>query len=243
MADPTSARSPFTVMEAGFRIIPGKEGAFFERQGATVPVAMQQPGFVAVYGGPIHASSWLYFGVRFASAADMEAWQHHDYHREVQRMAYENWWTAVYIRKWQRIDDTTPACDRYMCETRVQRSAPLDAMQLDALQAGLGAVQEFGVRRFETLTGDHEPQPWQLVGPLEIAPSDGTVLYSLITHWPSVAHARRWRDSAAYAGLADYGRVESEVFAAMPEPGKRHGLREDRLQRQWTLDSDTAPTP
>lgn len=235
MPDPTPARSPFTLMEAGFRIIPGKESEFFARQGATVPVAMQQPGFVSVYGGPIHASNWLYFGVRFASADDMEAWQHHEHHREVQRMAYEKWWTAVYIRKWQRIDARTPVTDRYLCETRIQRDAALDAPQLASLQARLPALREFGARDFETLNGDYEPQPWQFVGPLEIAPSDGTVLYSLITHWPSVADAQRWMDSAAYAALAGLGRVDSEVFAALPEPGQRHGLREDRLQRQWTL--------
>ncbi len=229
------ARSPFTVMEAGFRIIPGKEGEFFARQGATVPIAMAQPGFVSVYGGPIHDSTWLYFGVRFASAADMETWQHHEHHREVQRMAYENWWTAVYIRKWRRLETGTPTTDRYMCETRVQRDTPLDESQLAALRSELRAVREFGARDFETLTGDFEPQPWQLVGPLEIAPSDGTVLYSLITHWSAAAHAQGWMNSANYATLAAYGEVESEVFAAFPEPGTRHGLREDRLQRQWTL--------
>lgn len=240
MQNHAPSSNPFTVMEAGFRIIPGKEGDFFARQAATVPVAMGQPGFVSVYGGPIHASSWLYFGVRFSSAADMETWQHHEHHREVQRMAYENWWTAVYIRKWQRIEDATPDAERYMCETRLQRIAPLDAAQLFGLQSGLGAVREFGARNFETLTGDHEPQPWQFVGPLEIAPSDGAVLYSLITHWPSPAHAERWMKSSAYAALSGYGRVDGEVFAAFLEPGKRHGLREDRLQRQWTLGQKAA---
>ncbi len=230
-----SKPSPFTVMEAGFRIIPGKEAEFFARQGATVPVAMGQRGFVSVYGGPIHASGWLYFGVRFSNAADMETWQHHELHREVQRMAYENWWTAVYIRKWQRIDVATPVSDRYMCEMRLQRTTPLDATQLAALQSGLSAVRELGALDFETLTGDYEAQPWQFVGPLEIAPSDGTVLYSLITHWPSASHAARWMKAGADAALGAYGRVESEVFAAFPEPGTRHGLRPDRLQRQWTL--------
>lgn len=237
MTEPSAAAalSPFTLMEAGFRIIPGKEGEFFERQGATVPIAMEQPGFVSVYGGPIHASTWLYFGVRFSSAADMEAWQHHAHHREVQRMAYENWWTAVYIRKWQRIAPETPETGRYLCETRIERSEPLDASAFAALDASLIEVAAFGARQFETLSGDHEPQPWQLVGPLQIAPSDGAVLYSVITHWPSPAHAQRWMASVAYVALGAHGKVESEVFASMPEPGERHGLRADRLQRQWTL--------
>jgi hypothetical protein len=221
-------------MEAGFRIIPGKEQAFFERQGATVPVAMEQPGFVSVYGGPILDSTWLYFGVRFDRADAMDAWQHHAHHREVQRLAYEKWWTAVYIRKWRRLAADEPETDRYMLELRLRTPSPLAEDPLRSLRTILETLRHAGAARFETLTGEHEPQPWQFVGPLEIAPSDGTVLYSLITHWTSRYDADRWLRSAACDALRRLGEVESELFIAMPESGHRERLRADRLQRQWT---------
>lgn len=239
MSNPIPDDSAFTLMEAGFKIIPGKEAEFFERQSATVPVAMSQPGFVAVYGGPILDSSWLYFGVRFSSAAHMDAWHFHQHHQEVQKMAYEKWWTAVYIRKWRRLDAALPAGDRLMCETRLRTSAPLDAAQLDVVRSSLATLGAAGARRFETQSGEFEPQPWQFVGPVEIAPSDGSVMYSLITHWTSLEAAEAWHRSAGCDVLRTLGALEHEVFTALEERGKRHGLRDDRLQRQWKLQSAT----
>lgn len=226
----------FTVMEAGFRIIPGKEQEFFARQGATVPVAMSQPGFVSVYGGPILDSSWLYFGVRFDSAALMDDWQHHAHHREVQKLAYEKWWTAVYIRKYRRLTGDEPDPGLFMMETRLRRQSPLNESELREIREILASLRSSGATRFETLDGQHEPQPWQFVGPLEIAPSDGSVLYSLITHWTSRDVAETWRRSAACESLRRFGEVEGEVFVALPESGHRDRLRADRLQREWTRD-------
>ena len=232
MNDPNA----FTVMEAGFRIIPGKEQEFFTRQGATVPVAMAQPGFVSVYGGPILDSSWLYFGVRFDGAAQMDAWQHHAHHREVQKLAYEKWWTAVYIRKWRRLTGREADAGRFMMEMRLRRQNALDASGLGEVRELLASLRSSGAKTFETLDGQHEPQPWQFVGPLEIAPSDGSVLYSLITHWTSRDAAETWRRSAAVQSLRRLGDVESELFTALPESGHRERLRADRLQREWTRD-------
>jgi len=229
-----SASTAFTVMEAGFRIIPGKEQEFFARQGATVPVAMSQPGFVAVYGGPILDSTWLYFGVRFDAADAMDAWQHHAHHREVQKMAYEKWWTAVYIRKWRRLTGEETDAGRFMMETRIRRQNPLDQAQLRDVREILASLRSGGAVAFETLDGQHEPQPWQFVGPLEIAPSDGSVLYSLITHWTSRDAADRWQRSPAGQSLRRLGDIEGEVFSALPESGHRDRLRADRLQREWT---------
>ena len=38
------------------------------------PVVASQPGFLAVIGGPIAASSWMYFCGKFATPDDMNAY-------------------------------------------------------------------------------------------------------------------------------------------------------------------------
>ena len=228
---------PLTLMEAGFRIIPGKEAEFFEVQNRMVPIGMSQPGFVAVYGGPIAASDWLYFSVRFASPQEMHAWHGQRGHQAVQRMAYEKFWTAMYIRKWQRAADGAAAGDRLLCETRIERETPLSNNESGALHAALGRLGEFGTKPFETLTGQYEAQPCQFVGPLEIAPAAAPVSYALVTHWSSTADIARWRESAPYRAIEALGRVATETFVPYVEPEERLNLRQDRLQRDWTLET------
>lgn len=227
---------PLMVMEAGFKIIPGKESEFLAIQANMVPVAVGQPGFVSVYGGPILDSSWLYFGVRFDSQEQMNAWHHHRGHQNVQKMAYEKWWTAVYIRKWRTPKPGEALGDRLMCETRIFTTKPFNSGQTQAVRNALAGLVAAGAKRFETLNGDHEPQPYQFVGPLEIAPVDKAVIYSVITHWSDAAAVAAWQQSPAYKQLQSLGTVTSEVFVAVKETDVRDRVRDDRLQREWTLE-------
>jgi heme-degrading monooxygenase HmoA len=224
---------PLTLMEAGFKIIPGMETEFFEVQNRMVPIGMSQPGFVAVYGGLIADSQWLYFSVRFATPEEMSAWHEKPGHRAVQRTAYEKWWTAMYIRKWQRPRAEVFNGDRFFCETRFERDSPMSDVDLRSLKAELEGLPKFGVKRFETHSGHYDLQPYQLAGPLEIAPASATVSYALLTHWASHADLSRWQDSPAYRAIRDLGAVTTEVFVPLPEVGERDNLRRDRLQRDW----------
>jgi heme-degrading monooxygenase HmoA len=225
-----------TVMEAGFKVIPGREARWEFFQGSMIPMGMSQPGFNAVYGGTIHDSSWLYFGVRFASQDDMEAWHQHPAHQAVQKSAFENFWTAVYIRKWRQPTADDRFGDRLMAETRLHRAEPLDAAGLAAVKAALADLEALGASRFETLHDEFEAQPYLFVGPLAIAPAQGEgTLYTLITHWSSIDAVRAWQASPSYRALAGLGSVATECFIPFVETGQRERLDADRLQRDWVL--------
>lgn len=226
----------FTVMEAGFKILPGKEVDFFALQNRMVPIAMSQPGFVSVYGGPILDSEWLYFGVRFESAEQMDAWHRTPAHTAVQKAAYAKWWTSVYIRKWQRQIPGAAFGDIAMCETRIVVERALDKSRIQSVKEALGNLLAAGAMPFETRTGELEPQPYQFVGPLEIAPTGTGVEYALITHWSTVEKFDAWLQSTQYQTLQSLGEISSEHFTAMAETQPRDHLREDRLQREWTLE-------
>lgn len=232
-----SSSFPLTLMEAGFKIIPGKESEFFELQNRMVPIGMAQPGFVAVYGGPILESDWLYFSVRFANPQQMHDWHQQRGHQAVQRMAYDKFWTAMYIRKWQRPESGPQTSDRFLCETRIERDQPLTDAEAQALKAKLALLTEFDAKSFETLTNQYEPQPYQFVGPLEIAPASAPVAYSLVTHWSSSSDASKWQESSSYGEIRALGNTMTETFIPYTEPEKRQNLRSDRLQRDWTLNS------
>lgn len=96
----SKATDSLTVLESGFKIIPGKETDFLAFQAKVVALAVQQDGFRSVYGGPILNSTWLYFGARFDSEEQMNTWHAHRQHRVIQKSA-PNWWTALYLRKWR----------------------------------------------------------------------------------------------------------------------------------------------
>src|SRR5258708_23164752 len=100
--DSHSPAQSLTLLEAGFKILPGKEQDFFALQQKMVPVGSKQPGFLAVYGGPIHASNWLYFGVRFQTQAEMEAWHFHPQHQAMQKQRYAQRWSPGYPPKWRQ---------------------------------------------------------------------------------------------------------------------------------------------
>lgn len=236
MKSPNAQDDALTVLEAGFKIIPGKEADFFAVQGRMVPVGASQPGFISVQGGLIADSTWLYFGVRFESKAQMDAWHRHSGHQAVQRMAYAKFWTAVYLRKWRAALPGETLGDRLMCETRLICDSPLDEAQLASIKSTLSGLGEAGAQRFETLTGEYEPQPYQFVGPVEITPAASGTLYSLITHWSSPAALRAWQQSNALESLKQLGQVSNDTFIAVVENEERDRLRSDRLQREWTLE-------
>ncbi len=232
-----SAQSTRTVLECGFKIIPGKEDKFAVFNDALYPVAISQDGFEAVYGGDIHNSAWRYVGVRYASAEQMNAWHHHPRHKAAQKAAYDRWWTAVYMRKWREAAPGESLTGKVMNETRLAMSAPLHDTQLHALQKNLSTLENLGASPFETLTGEYEAQPYQLIGPNEAAPEIGGVFYLLITHWPSPAAADAWKGSSAYKALQELGALTSDTFMALPEAFSRDHLREDKLQREWQLEA------
>jgi heme-degrading monooxygenase HmoA len=231
---------PQILMEAGFKIIPGKEAEFIDAQNRMVPLGMEQPGFVAVYGGEIADSSWLYFSVRFASPQTMSAWHEHRGHKAMQRGAYDKWWTAMYIRKWQRPQGDALSGDRLLCETLIARDAPLGETDKATLKAAAAGLQQFNVKQFETLTGQYEAQPYQFVGPLDIAPTPAAKLYVLISHWRSADDLKAWQQSDSYKKLSELGHVSSEAFVPYAEPENRDLLRDDKLQRDWTLATKSA---
>ena len=230
---------PQILMEAGFKIVPGKEAEFVVVQNRMVPLVMGQPGFVAMYGGEIAGSSWLYFSVRFATPQTMSAWHEHRGHKAMQRGAYVKWWTAMYIRKWQRPRGDALDGDRLLCETLIARDAPLGEADKATLKAAAADLQQFKVKPFETLSGQQEPQPYQFVGPLDIAPMSADKLYVLITHWRSADDLMAWQQSDSYKKLNELGRVSSEAFVPYAEPEHRDFLRDDKLQRDWTLRKTT----
>ncbi len=238
--DSHSPAQSLTLLEAGFKILPGKEQDFFALQQKMVPVGSKQPGFLAVYGGLIHASNWLYFGVRFQTQAEMEAWHFQPQHQAMQKQAYAKWWSAVYLRKWRQPVGDEQYVTSVLCETRIQRPVPLEPPELERVRGLLGHLSDFGAKPFETLTGEFETQPYQFVGPLEIAPAPEATLYSLITHWSGLADVEAWETSSYFKELKKFGAVSSDKFVPFVETGKRDYLREDRLHRQWLIETQPA---
>ncbi|CAB3916422.1 antibiotic biosynthesis monooxygenase family protein [Achromobacter anxifer] len=230
-------QSTRTVLESGFKITPGKENGFALFNDALHPVAISQDGFESVYGGEILDSAWRYVGARFASAEQMDAWHNHPRHKAAQKAAYDRWWTAVYMRKWREPAPGEVMEGKVMTETRLAVPAPLSDANLRNLKEILAGLADSGASPFETLTGEYEAQPYQLVGPGETSPETGGVSYLLITHWPTPQVASAWQETQAYRALQDMGTVTSETFMSMPETRPRDHLREDKLQRQWTLES------
>src|ERR1700682_4697432 len=127
------------------------------------------------------ARFWLYFGVRFETQAEMEAWHFHPQHQAMQKQAYARCWSAVHLRS------ETSSTRQTFCAKRIQRLAVLESSEMERAAELLAHLTDFGAKPFETLTGEFEAQPYQLVGPLEIAPAPDAVLYSLITHWNVLA--------------------------------------------------------
>jgi heme-degrading monooxygenase HmoA len=228
-------KNVLTVLESCFKIVPGMEAELAELQGRFWPVATSQPGFISVQVGTIVNSTWLYFGVRFESKNQMDAWHRHPGHQAIQKLGYAKLWTALYLRKWRVALPGEAPGERLMCETRLVTKSPLTPEQLASLKPMLDGIGDAGALRFETLTGEYEPQPYQFVAPVQITPAVDGTMYSLITHWSSASAIEAWRESAGYRLLPALGDVSSETFVPAVEDEVRDRLRPDRLQRDWVL--------
>jgi hypothetical protein len=228
-----------TVMEAGFTLRAGIEQQFWRANNAAVPTAAAQPGFVAVTGGPVANSSWLYFSGTWQTPATMDQWYWSRRHKPLQDAAFSRWFAKMYIRKWRLPADGEALGERIFCQTAIHRPGPLDdADAADLVRSLTVALGDLGAPAFETLTGELEPQPFQLVGPVEEMPQTAPVGYLLLTHWRSAGAARAYLHSPAYRALNDLGEVSSELFVPIAEEaGSRPGLRADGLQRDWTYES------
>ena len=224
-----------TVMEAGFTLREGIEEQFWRANNAALPTAASQPGFVAVTGGPIANSSWLYFSGTWETPDTMDQWYWNRRHKPVQDAAFSKWFAKMYIRKWRLPADGEALGERIFCQTGIHRPDPLDdADAADLVRSLTVALGDLGAPAFETLTGELEPQPFQLVGPLQELPQTAPASYLLLTHWGSAKTARSWLHSPAYQALNDFGETSSEIFVPIVEDaGTRPGLRADGLQRDW----------
>jgi heme-degrading monooxygenase HmoA len=238
----TKATGPLAVLEAAFKIIPGKEAAFLAYQASVVPLAAAQPGFRAGYSGPVWDTTWVYFGARFDSEEQMNAWHGEPQHRVIQKSA-PNWWTSLYLRKWRPPMPGEVLGDRLMSETSILVDTALDDTQIQSVRQALAELGAAGAQPFETLTGEFEAHPFQFSGPLLVAPAADKVPYLLTTHWSSADHFNAWKSSSSYRALQSLGDVSSELFVPLVETRPREHLRDDKLQRdwEWTLEDRRNP--
>jgi heme-degrading monooxygenase HmoA len=228
----TKATGALAVLEAAFKIIPGKETDFLAYQATVVPLAAAQPGFRAAYSGPVRDTTWVYFGARFDSEEQMNAWHGEARHRVIQKSA-PNWWTALYLRKWRLPMPGEVLGDRLMSETSIRVDTALDDTQIKSVRQALAELGTAGAQPFETLTGEFEAQPFQFSGPLLVAPDADKVPYLLTAHWSSADHFNAWKSSGSYRELQSLGEVSSELFVPIVETRPREHLRDDKLQRDW----------
>jgi hypothetical protein len=238
MADPAVPQT-LTVMEAGFTLRRGIEEEFWRANNGSIPTAAAQPGFVAVIGGPIVDSSWLYFSGMWETPETMDQWYWSARHKPVQDRAFARWFAKMYIRKWRLPADGETLHGRAFCQTELLTPAPLDgetvASVMDDLRAALASLP---VAPFQTLTGEFEPQPFQLIGPVEEFPAAAATKYLLLTHWSAVGDLERWLATPAYERLRELGEPSSAGFTPIRErAGTRPGLTPDGLQRDWTFET------
>jgi heme-degrading monooxygenase HmoA/uncharacterized protein (DUF302 family) len=233
----TKATGFVAVLEAAFKIILGKETAFQAYQASVVPLAAAQPGFRAAYFGPVRDTTWIYFGARFDSEEQMNAWHGEARHRVIQKSA-PNWWTSLYLRKWRPPMPGEILGDRLMSETRILVDTALDDTQIQSVRQALAELGAAGAQPFETLTGEFEAHPFQFTGPLLVVPAADKVSYLLTTHWSSADHFNAWKSSSSYRALQSLGDVSSELFVPLVETRPREHLRADKLQRDWEWTPD-----
>jgi len=241
MSTPPRIPQTHTTMEACMTLAAGTEDEFWKVQERMGPVVAAQPGFQAVIGGPIANSSWLYFCGKFATPDDMDEWYRSRRHEPVMRKAHKTWFDSFYIRKWRLPAEGEVLTGPLFLETAIVPPAALEPVRLDAVVRSLTeALPRFGTLPFETLEGEFEPQPFQLVGPLEEFPQVAPVRYLLITHWPDAATLAAWQDSAEYRALGELGEVSSQVSVLIRHRrGERNGLNADGSARGWARQATT----
>ncbi|WP_454693177.1 hypothetical protein [Achromobacter aegrifaciens] len=101
---------------------------------------------------------------------------------------------------------------------------------------------DVGASPLGTLTGEYEARPYQFIGPNNFTPEACGAFHFLITHRPDPQAAVAWQESTAYKELQGIGAVTSDTFMAMPQTRPRDHLRDDKLQREWTLQGQPQAT-
>ena len=94
-----------TTMEAGFTVNQADAEEFWRHQERMGPVAAAASGFLAVIGGPIARSPWLYFCGKWQTPDLMDQWYRDGKHKPMMKAAHDRWFGACYIRKWRLPDD------------------------------------------------------------------------------------------------------------------------------------------
>ena len=83
----------------------------------------------------------------------------------MQDSAFSQWFAKMYIRKWRLLASGEALGERIFCQTTIRRPEPLpDADVADLVRSLTMALSHLGASAFETLTGELEPQPFQLSG-------------------------------------------------------------------------------
>jgi hypothetical protein len=222
-----------TTMEACFTLHEDKaiQEEFWRHQERMGPIAAAAPGFLAVIGGPILRSHWLYFCGKWQSPDLMDKWQFDSKHNA----AHARWFSSIYIRKWRLPEAGEQMTGPLFCEVAIARQTPIESGTIDnILDEIVGpSLQEFGALPFETLTGVFEAQPYQFVGPLQEFPALAPTRYLLLTHWPTNDALRGWLHSGVIERLSDHGEVVTSVSVPIKhDRGERNFMREDGLQRE-----------
>jgi hypothetical protein len=229
--------TPQTVitMEAGFTLNQADAEEFWRHQERMGPVAAAAPGFLAVIGGPIAHSPWLYFCGKWQTPELMNQWYREAKHGPMMKAAHDRWFGACYIRKWRLPEDGEQIAGPVFCETAIACDAAAPAATIDAVLSRVDeALPSFDPRPFETLAGQYEQKPYQFVGPLQEFPQQAPVRYLLLTHWTTAEAAQRWLASDAMKGLAQLGTVSSALMVLVRHrPGEREGLNADGSQREF----------
>jgi hypothetical protein len=226
-----------TTMEACFALHEDRtvQEEFWRHQERMGPIAAAAPGFVAVIGGPILRSHWLYFCGKWKSPDLMDKWQFDSKHTPMQDAAHARWFSSIYIRKWRLPDAGEQMTGPQFCEVAIARQTPIEAGTVDKIMDEIVApsLQQYGALPFETLTGVFEAQPYQFVGPLQEFPALAPTRYLLLTHWPTNDALQGWLRSGVIEDLSDYGEVVTNVSVAIKhDPEERKFMREDGLQRE-----------
>jgi hypothetical protein len=77
--------------------------------------------------------------------------------------------------------------------------------------------------KYEPLSGEFEPQPFQFVGPLEEYPQPAPVRYLLLSHWDGPEGMNAWLNSPQITKVLD---------------GERDHLNAAGSQRGWARERD-----
>ena len=104
-------------------------------------------GFLAVIGGPIARSPWLYFCGKWQTPDLMDQWYHDTKHKPMMKAAHDRWFGACYIRKWRLPAEGEEISGPVFCEIAIASdvAAPAEKIEalLDQIDMGDGALVYF----------------------------------------------------------------------------------------------------